>query len=137
MLFFQLPLIPEWLLTRRGARALVPAYRRLAVNPDAFPDDDIRIFREAFLKPGAATAAINYYRNLGRSIPRTRDRRVLEVPTLLIWGDRDPYLGIRLSRGVEPFVRDLTVRHIPDAGHFVHQERAGEVNQEIRIFLDR
>ena len=59
----------------------------------------------------------------------------IEVPTLLIWGDRDPYLNIRLSEGTERYVHDLTVRHIPNAGHFVHEERATEVNAEIRAFL--
>lgn len=135
MLFFQLPLIPERLLTRQGARALKPTYRRHAANPSAFSDEDIRIFRKAFLKPGVATAAINYYRNLLGSVPSTRGIRPLEVPTLLIWGDRDPYLGIRVSQGLEPYVRNLTVRHLPNAGHFVHEERPEEVNREIRAFL--
>lgn len=136
MFFFQLPVLPEWLMTRRGAAALRPAYRRLAANPGAFTEDDIRTMREAFLRPGVATASINYYRNLWRGMPLMRGRTRLDVPTMLIWGDRDPYLGIRLSQGLEAYVTHLTVRHIPDAGHFVHEERPEEVNAAIRAFLE-
>ena len=133
--FFQLPLLPERLMTRRGAAALRPAYRRLAANPDAFTEDDIRTMREAFLKPGVATASINYYRSAFAGLSMARSRTRLDVPTLLIWGDRDPYLGIRLSEGMETYVSDLSVRHFPDAGHFVHEEKPGEVNRLIRQFL--
>jgi pimeloyl-ACP methyl ester carboxylesterase len=132
---FQLPFLPEWQMTRRGAAALTPLYRRHATNPDAFSDVDVQIFRDAFLKPGVARAAINYYRNGLAFYRAARQAGTIEVPTLLIWGDRDPYLGIRLSEGTDRYVRKLSVRHFPNAGHFVHEERAAEVNAEIRSFL--
>lgn len=135
MLQFQLPFLPEWQMTRDGAAALTPLYRRHATNPDAFSNEDVQIFRDAFMKPGVARAAINYYRNGLAFFRAARNARMIEVPTLLIWGDRDPYLGIRLSEGTDRYVRNLTVRHIPNAGHFVHEERAAEVNAEIRAFL--
>jgi len=137
MLQFQLPFLPEWQMTRHGAAALTPLYRRHATNPDAFSDEDLRIFRHAFLKPGTARAAINYYRNGLAYFLATRHAGMIDVPTLLIWGDRDPYLSIRLSEATERYVRDLTVRHIPNAGHFVHEARPAEVNAEIRAFLAR
>jgi pimeloyl-ACP methyl ester carboxylesterase len=136
MFFFQLPFLPERQMLRDGAAALVPLYRRHATNPDAFSDEDVQMFREAFLKPGVATAAINYYRNGAAFFRAARNTRVIELPTLLIWGDRDPYLGRRLSEGNDRFVRRLTVRHISNAGHFVHEERAADVNAEIRAFVE-
>ena len=133
MLAFQLPVIPEWLMTRRGAVALERAYMPLATTAEG--SEDIRIFREAFAKPGIATAAINYYRNLLSARATRQARRLIEVPTLIVWGDLDPYLDIRVSRGHERYVANLTVRHVADAGHFVHQERPDVVNREIRAFL--
>lgn len=135
MFFFQLPFLPERAMTRDGAAALLPLYRRHATNPDAFSEDDVQIFREAFLAPGVATAAINYYRNPVAFFLASRTRSIMEVPTLLLWGDRDPYLGQRLSEGNDRCVRNLTVRHFPNAGHFVHEERAVDVNAAIRAFL--
>jgi pimeloyl-ACP methyl ester carboxylesterase len=135
MFLFQLPFVPERQMTRDGAAALMPLYRRHATNPDAFSDQDVQIFRQAFLKPGVARAAINYYRKPLAFYRVARQAGPIEVPTLLIWGDRDPYLGVRLSEGTDGYVRDLTVRHFPNAGHFVHEERAAEVNAEIRAFL--
>lgn len=135
MFFFQLPFLPERAMMRDRAAALVPLYRRHAANPDAFSDDDVQIFREAFLKPGVATAAINFYRNGVAFFLAARGSAIIEVPTLLLWGDRDPYLNKRLSEGNDRYVRNLTVRHFPNAGHFVHEERAAEVNAAIRAFL--
>jgi len=135
MFAFQLPVIPEWLMTRRGAAALEPTYRKLAANPQAFSDEDIRLFREAFVRPGTASAAVNYYRNLLHARAAGRAGHMIDVPTLLLWGDRDPYLDIRVSRGHDRYVANLTVRHLADAGHFVHQERPEEVNRELRAFL--
>ena len=137
MFLFQLPFLPERQMTRSGAAAIEPLYRRHALNPRAFSDEDVQIVRDAFLKPGTARAAINYYRNGLAYFLATRHAGMIEVPTLLIWGDRDPYLNIRLSEGTERYVRDPTVRHIPNAGHFVHEERPAEVSAEIRAFLAR
>ena len=135
MFFFQLPFLPERAMIRDGAAALLPLYRRHATNPDAFSDEDVRIFRDAFLKPGVATAAINYYRNWLALFFAARRRSLIEVPALLLWGDRDPYLGQRLSQGNDRYVRNLSVQHFPNAGHFVHEERAAEVNAAIRAFV--
>ena len=135
MFLFQLPFLPEWQMTRDGAAALTTLYRRHATNPDAFSEEDIQIFRDAFLKAGVARAAINYYRNGLTFYRAARQSGTIEVPTLLIWGDRDPYLGLRLSEGTDRYVRNLAVRHFANAGHFAHEERAAEVNAEIRAFL--
>ena len=135
MFFFQLPFLPERAMTREGAAAVVPLYRRHATNPAAFTEEDVQIFREAFLKPGVATAAINYYRNGVAFFLAARRPAIIEVPTLLLWGDRDPYLNKRLTEGNDRYVRHLTVQHFPNAGHFVHEERSAEVNAAIRAFL--
>jgi pimeloyl-ACP methyl ester carboxylesterase len=62
---------------------------------------------------------------------------VLQLPTLMIWGERDVALGKELTYGTERYVADLTVRYIPDAGHWVQQERPREVNRYMAEFLRR
>jgi pimeloyl-ACP methyl ester carboxylesterase len=131
---FQLPWLPEWLLTGNDGAAMETILRGSAVDKTAFTDDDIAAYREAIQQPGAATAALNYYRNWFQPrVLRTFD--VLEVPTLMIWGDRDVALGKELARGTERYVRRLTLHHVPDSGHWVQQEQPGLVNRYIRDFL--
>ena len=75
---------------------------------------------------GAMTAMLNYYRALIRHWPSRSQlanlRRTLEVPTLMIWGTQDRALGKELTLGTEKLVRDVTLRYIPNASHWVQQD---------------
>ncbi len=135
MVFFQLPLLPELALTMNNAALVAQIFRDSLVDRSAITDAELDRYRQAMLKPGAATAQLNYYRNLfGRGGP-ARDYRVLEMPTLLIWGEADRVLGKELTYGTEKYVKNLTIRYIPDCGHFVHQEQPAVVNAELRAWL--
>jgi pimeloyl-ACP methyl ester carboxylesterase len=137
MFFFQLPLLPELWIRAGNYAVLDRIFRSKPVRPGSFTDEDVERHKEALARPGALTAAINYYRaafraglsNAARSLRRT------DVPTLLLWGDKDPYLGMRLTEGLEQWVPKLQVVHIPEAGHWVHIDVAAEVNQRIIDFL--
>jgi pimeloyl-ACP methyl ester carboxylesterase len=56
---------------------------------------------------------------------------------MVIWGDRDRALLPVLSHPPERYVRDLEVRHVPDSGHWVQQERPEVVNRHLLEFLAR
>jgi len=90
-------------------------------------------------KPGAMTAALNYYRQLFRHLPASsRDPRArVTAPTLLIWGEQDIALGIELTTGLEQWVDNLEIKRIPDSGHWVQQEQPEKVNQYMLDFLQR
>ena len=60
MFFFQLPWLPERLLSARGWSALRRAFDD--ARPGAFTPQDIARYVEAWSQPGAATAMLNYYR---------------------------------------------------------------------------
>ena len=112
-----------------------------------FDDETRALYREAWSQPGALTGGLNYYRasRLEPPLPGgTLDisgidpaRFVVNVPTLVIWGERDKALLTGNLDGLEEFVPDLTVRRIPDASHWVVHERSDEVNDHIRAFLAR
>lgn len=59
----------------------------------------------------------------------------IRVPTLVIWGELDPYLLTGNLVGLEDYVSDLTVRRVPDAGHWIVHERPELVSAAIREFL--
>lgn len=134
MFFFQIPALPEWLLTRRRARMVADGFRRAAVRRDAFTEADLEVYREAFLRPGAARRAIDYYRRAVRQGSRALPGRV-EAPTLVLWGRGDPVLNEAMNERLGEWVPNLTYRTIPDCGHWTQQERPDVVNQELVAWL--
>ncbi|NEQ32390.1 MAG: alpha/beta hydrolase, partial [Leptolyngbya sp. SIO4C5] len=78
----------------------------------------------------------NYYRSAFFALTEEKSYGVLPVPTLLIWGEQDPALGKELTYGTEQYVQDLQIRYVPDAGHWVQQERPDLVNGYMRQFLE-
>jgi pimeloyl-ACP methyl ester carboxylesterase len=129
---FQLPWLPEWSLRRDGARPLRDALRRSA-KPGTFTEADLDEYGRAFSAPGAATAAINYYRAAIRSrVPSG----TIKAPTLLIWAEDDFALGVELSRGMDGlFSGDFRVEYIPDTSHWVMEEQPEVVNRLLLEFL--
>ena len=135
--FFQLPWLPERVL-RAGGFALVRyVLRNDPVRPGTFGEDDIERYVEALSRPGALTAAINYYRALARRAPavtRTLRRRV-GAPVMVIWGERDLFLVPELARPDPDWVPDARVERLPDASHWVQQDRPERVNALLLGFL--
>ena len=130
VLFFQLPWLPEALLTAGHAKAIGESFTGTAVDPSCFTPQMIAHYRDNACIPGAMTAMINYYRAntiaLNRWAPGTAP--TLEVPTLIEWGEKDPFLSVDLLDEHPALVRDLTIKRFPNVAHWVQQEAAGEVN---------
>jgi len=143
MFFFQLPRIPEWWASRNDFARMDEMYRKTAVRPGAFSDEDIEAYKEALRQPRALTSAINYYRaNVFRSLvrgggetPKDADGRI-RVPTLFIYGEQDmaivPSTVRDLGRFIDAPYREL---RIPDSGHWVQNEAVDEVNNALLEFL--
>jgi epoxide hydrolase 4 len=133
--FFQLPLLPEWLIQLNDYKALESAFAGMAVNKNTFSQADIDAYKNALAKRGALTSTLNYYRNVFQQGITTGEWGVLDVPTLMIWGEDDLPLGKELTYGTEQYVRDFRIRYIPNCSHWVQQEYPELVNQYIREFL--
>ena len=136
VLLFQLPRLPEMALSASNYRGLRTMFRSTAVNPHVFSPRDLDEYVSAMSRPGALTAALNYYRaNVARGgLASVRSART-DAETLVIWGERDPALGAELLDGLERFAPDLRVRRIPTAGHWVQHEAAEDVTRALVEFL--
>src|SRR5438874_2093721 len=129
---FQIPWLPEWALGRNRAKAIKDTLRRSS-KPSTFREADLDEYARAFSAPGAAAAAINYYRAAVRS--RAPTGRIA-APTLLIWGEDDFALGIELTRGMDDlFEAKPRVEYIPGTSHWVMEERPEVVNRLLLEFL--
>ena len=121
---FQVPRLPEWLLTRGDAEPLARLLEASAA-PDTFTAADLDRYRDAWGRPGAVRAMVNWYRAFVRS---DRPTGRVTVPTLVCWGEDDVALRPRLAHESVGRCLDGHLRAFPDASHWVHLERPDEVN---------
>jgi len=136
VLFFQLPLLPEWLLQFRRAAMLRRLFRKHPARKGTFDDKVIDAYVGAFAAPGAMTAALNYYRQNFRPRRQEPARRArTDAPTLVIWGELDRALGTELLEGLERVAPKVRIHRIADAGHWVQNEASDEVNRVLISFL--
>jgi pimeloyl-ACP methyl ester carboxylesterase len=156
MFFFQLPRIPEWVIGRKDFAALNRTFKETVARKDTFSDADIELYKEALRRPGAVTAAVNYYRANVRRILSKRnaggglrgngesktdqatpggDGRI-RVPTLFIFGEQDFAILPATVRGIgEHVAAPYSELRIADSGHWVQNEAAAEVNEALIDFL--
>lgn len=132
----QLPWLPERLLGAGGRRLLHRIWSGMHLRPGAFTAADHAAYDAAFAAPGAIRAALAYYRALrhtGMTIPP--EQRRIPHPTLVLWGENDPALVAANAEGLEPWVGDLRVVRVPDAGHWVMADAPELTNATLARFL--
>jgi pimeloyl-ACP methyl ester carboxylesterase len=136
-LFFQIPWLPEFVLTANGAKAIGQAFVGMAIDKSRFPQSVLDHYQQNALKPGAMTAMINYYRanKLALRAYSHNHARKIETATLMVWGEEDTALGIELSEGYEPYVADLTLNRLPNVSHWVQQEAPEAVNGHVTAWM--
>jgi epoxide hydrolase 4 len=133
ILAFQLPALPEWLLRQGNWRFLARQLR--GCTPDSITREDRGRYREAWSLPGAMTGMLNWYRAMLRHPPRAQGSTRVEVPTLILWGERDRYLTKELAPLSLERCRRGRLLTFPEATHWLQHDRPGEVNRSILGFL--
>ena len=107
--------------------------------PGTFPPEDQRVYIEALSRDGALTAALNYYRaNMPPAawLREPPEPAEITVPTLIIWGEADAYMGLELlERTAACVTGPLRVERLPGVSHWVQQEAPDEVNRLLVDFL--
>lgn len=116
----------------RSAQALGPAYE----HPEQVTDETI----EAYLRPLVRTEQRT--RDLERflaafdckhTVAVEAELRMLNVPTLIVWGTDDIYFDARWSRWLAETIPGTRRRIELNGAHiFFPEERSGEFNQEVR-----
>jgi pimeloyl-ACP methyl ester carboxylesterase len=143
--FFQLPVLPERMLTAQGGTAVIRLLRGMSVDKTHFGREELEPFVQAIRKPGRATGMVNWYRTAMRDSFRPKRRAngqskysLVTMPTLLLWGMQDTALGYDdVVPGTERYAPGLEIQKIEGCGHFVQQERPDEVNRRLVEFLGR
>lgn len=139
MFAFQLPWVPEAIISRDRGAAIAKMFLGMAVDRTRFTPELIEPFRQSVSDPSAVTPMLAYYRTALRSgITRPPPRpAMIEQPGLLLWAEDDQALGLELLAGHVHVARDLRVERIAHCGHFVQQERPEEVNKHLLRWLEQ
>jgi pimeloyl-ACP methyl ester carboxylesterase len=130
--FFQIPRLPESMLSANGYRSLKDALRRTS-RPGTFSDEDVTRYEQAWAQPGALTTMLNWYRALPFK-PAMKDPTV-HSPTLVIWGSRDRFLERGLAEASLALCGSGKVLWIENATHWVQHEEPEAVNAALVSFL--
>ena len=97
-------------------------------------------------QPGGMLPMLNWYRATKLVVPPPgitvplpdwllRAFPKIRVPTLVIWGMKDPALLPLQLDGLDELVEDLRIVKLPEAGHFAPWEAGEQVAEALRDFL--
>ncbi len=138
----------EALLTANNFANLEETVLGEGLRQGFFTEADRQAYLEAWSQPGAITGGLNYYRasevgppsgagEEGSGLSANFPSMQVKAPTLVIWGEKDPYLLTGNLDGLDRYVSKLSVERIPDATHWVVHEKPALVNSLIRAFIAR
>lgn len=132
MFFFQLQGVAERLFMANDF-----GFFRKTFAADGIPAKDVDRYVEALRIPSALTSGMNYYRAAIRRVLVNRVPKTsrIDAPVLVIWGDRDRFLGKELAEPPRRYVSNARVVHIPDASHWVQNVAADKVNELLLGFV--
>ena len=142
----------EPVLSANNYAVLTEAVLGEGLRTGAFTGDDKAAYIEAWSQPGALTGGLNYYRasrvgppappqvaaEIGASTANFAPdptQLVVNIPTLVIWGEKDVALTVANLDGLSEYVPQLTIKRVPDASHWVVHEKPALVNGYIREFI--
>ena len=136
--FFQIPFLPETIAGLSDYSMMANAMQESA-NPGSFSTEDMNAYRRAWSQPGAMTAMMNWYRAIARN-PIENDNHIerrIVTTTLMLWGEKDQFLGKELAEPSIQLCDDGELIFYPDASHWLQHDEADSVNKEVHRFLQQ
>ncbi len=134
---------------QEAARMVLTAFGTPPARIDAANLAEAEALLARWQEPGAATAMLNWYRASAIDVPAPQAPLAppdgwrepalprLACPTLVLWGEDETALPPANLDGLEEFVADLTLRRIPQCGHFSPWQAPDAVNAALEAFLTR
>jgi pimeloyl-ACP methyl ester carboxylesterase len=143
--FFRSPLA-EAGITAMGLEGFLDKVLLSHADPTKLTAEDRQHYLDDWKQPGAITAMLNWYRASKIVVPKPGEAAKapiwthapfpkLGMPTLVVWGLKDPALLPVQLGGLHDLVEDLRIVTSPSAGHFITWEEPGTVTSAIADFL--
>eukprot|EP00003_Mantamonas_plastica_P008047 TRINITY_DN1694_c0_g2_i1.p1 TRINITY_DN1694_c0_g2~~TRINITY_DN1694_c0_g2_i1.p1 ORF type:complete len:381 (+),score=140.15 TRINITY_DN1694_c0_g2_i1:168-1310(+) len=135
MFFFQLPILPEFLVAGGTPEEMIGDMKKSTYVKNAFSDDECNLTLAGWLQPNAMTGQMNYYRAAIRGHSKMK-AKILNMPVLLLWGRKDPHLLESMNDTLsKKWVPNLQYVPIEKVGHFTPEEAPETCTEEILNFL--
>lgn len=116
MALFQVPWLSE--------RLIAPGSPAWGLLVKGLPADHAERYAERMADPTARTTALNWYRVLRKELPGPSVRwHRIDLPTLYVWGERDPALGRTAAERTGDFVTGPYRFEPIRAGHWIPETR--------------
>jgi epoxide hydrolase 4 len=131
--FFQLPWLPELLFRAWNFRLGVSALLRSS-RPGTFSQQALEEYRAVWSQPGALTGMIHWYRAAFR-FPAAFTDRTVRVPTRILWGERDPFLGAEMAEESLRCCASGELIRFPQASHWLQHEYPEQVSRQLIQFF--
>lgn len=104
-------------------------------------EEDAEAYLDAWSVDGSLTGGLNYYRanksgppSGDDAEPRTFAETLIQVPTMVIWGEGDPYFAPQCVKRLPKAVPDLRLEKFKDCDHWIVHQKPDEVSGLIRDF---
>jgi pimeloyl-ACP methyl ester carboxylesterase len=69
------------------------------------------------------------------TLPAENDLKQINVPTLIVWGDRDQFLPVEDAVGVYRLIPSAQLAVVPNADHFVTRTKVGLFAELVKEFV--
>ncbi len=132
MFYFQVPFLPEMGLRTFNFYTLATMLKSSS-RAGTFTNERLEMYRQAWQQPGAVTGMLNWYRALLRTQTEPLTDIRIRVPTQVIWGAKDAFLGLEMAQPSVDMCEDGRLIIIDEATHWVQHEEPERVN---RLLID-
>jgi pimeloyl-ACP methyl ester carboxylesterase len=115
---FSFGLVPPRTLARAGLLLNYAVKTRI-------PKDAIEAYAAGLRPPGSAYALTQTVRQIvpENVVALTAELATIDVPTLLLWGERDRLIPFASARRLHAMIRNSELIHYADCGHLPHEEK--------------
>ncbi|HEY5189156.1 MAG TPA: alpha/beta hydrolase [Solirubrobacteraceae bacterium] len=116
-------------------RSLTRLLRRAAVSPDTWSDERADAIWRQF-DQGTQRAFLRLHRSIDPAGLAAAGAGLaqLEIPTLIVWGERDPWVAPTFADAYAQRLPRVEVQRVPDAGHWPWRDQPA-VLERIAAFL--
>ena len=123
--FIQIPLFPEWIFSLNSYSVLSSMIKK-----QDYPDSKLKLLKEKWVIYKKLKFMLNWYRAmkyLNAKIPQQK----IHVPTLIIWGEKDPFCMSEMALMSREYVEHSEVFIMKGVGHWPQHQNMEEFNSAV------
>jgi pimeloyl-ACP methyl ester carboxylesterase len=134
MFFFQIPALPEWLISRNNFQLGKQSLVRSSL-PNTFTESDLAEYVLAWQRAGNFKTMLHWYRALFQKPAIRPKNSKVASPTLILWGKRDAFLSHTLAEDSLAYCLQGELQKWEDATHWLCHEHPGRVSAALLSFF--